>query len=190
MDTEALRTLIASYSDEELQPFLLYANRHGLYADDYPADIAASLADGWTLAADAETIERLLFVKSIHKLGYSSFMIERPRRMQAGRLCIAPLKNDLDAILWMQTAKDTFDAGPAGIIETLQRWRRYCSLRLAGAGLIWIKLDFETLPEDIAAFSESVIRFCPEIIAGSIESADDLAEMLHDERSLALYWKY
>jgi hypothetical protein len=187
---EALAELIKKYTSDEPMDFPTYLRHKKREPDEYPLPLRNDIKNGWVVAASSEAIERMIFAKSFRALGYETFIVEKPRAdNEFGRIAVAPLKNDLEAILWMESGHDFDETQPVEIVKTLADWRDYCDFHVIGAGINWVLVDFESLPNNVEAFAGMIIDFCPDVLGGTIRNEHDLAEVLQEERTLTLRWR-
>ncbi|MCL2521010.1 MAG: DUF4253 domain-containing protein [Spirochaetaceae bacterium] len=185
-----LNELIKKYTASEPIDFPSYLKQKKRELADYPMPVKEDVKKGYVVAANAEMMERMLYAKSFRQLGYETFIVEKPRgEADLGFIAIAPLNNDLEAILWLQTGLDFDPAWPIEIVKALALWRDYCNLHIIGAGLSWVEIDFETLPNNVESFANIIINFCEGVLSGPIRNAHDLAEHLQNERTITLRFK-
>ena len=187
---EELANLIKRYTQDTPIDFPTYLQQRRRYVADYPLPLRNEIQNGYVVLADGEMLERMLYAQSFRQLGYQTFIIEKPRPdYDFGRIAVAPLKNDLEALLWMQTGYDFDEMQPAELVKTLASWRDYCNFKLIGVGLSWVEIDFESLPNNLEAFANIIIEFCPDVLGGRVRNEYDLAEQLQNERCIILRFR-
>jgi hypothetical protein len=78
-----------------------------------------------------------------------------------------------------------YDLNTEDVIARLKQWKSLCSFRITGATGDTVDLEFDTLPEDMAAFVRDVYEFCPDLVdqgtgcvAEMVELADEVGEEL------------
>lgn len=184
-----LKELLEKYSSVEPTLFTNYLKLRKRDPEEYPPMLKDKLEKGYVLVASEDAIERMIYAKTFREFGMSTFIVEEPKDNKDGLIAIAPLQNDLEAILWLLTGYHIEETMPADIIKTLAKWRDYCSFRVEGAGLDWVKLDFETLPTDTLKFAAIILDFCPSL-KNSIGKEAVISEHLLSERKITLKWKY
>jgi hypothetical protein len=185
-----LETLIGKYTQAEVIDFPTYLQHKKREASSYPLPLRNDIKAGYVVVASSEAIERMIYAKSFRQLGYETFIVEKPSNDNAmGRIAIAPLKNDLEAILWIGSGLDFDESLPVEIVKTLALWRDYCSFNVIGAGTNWVLIDFESLPSNVETFAAMIIEFCPNVLTSAIRNERDLAELLQNERTLTLRWR-
>jgi hypothetical protein len=146
------------------------------YNDD---SIAGYDAQGLCALVPRERLEEALDQarKYLQGRAYAVFWSPRPEDgLGREELCVIAEGDFYAPLLLRNTDGANYDLLLDDIIARLESWREGCEFEITGAGLDFVSLLFETLPEDVCAFAEDIYRFCPDVVeqgVGLISEEDD-----------------
>lgn len=110
---------------------------------------------------------------------YMAFYSERSVHGD-NEIVVLKTSDQFDLVRLKATSAGNYDLDNIDIIVRLQQWQKLCRFRIVGAGHDWVIVEFETIPDDINAFSEEIYDFCPDTIDQHFGCFGDMADAMEE----------
>ena len=85
-------------------------------------------------------------------------------------------RESLEVVRNAQTEAPNFNLDTEQIVARLKEWQAICTLRVVGADVDSVDIEFDTLPKDMDDFVEELCDFCPDVVDHGIASIRDMIE--------------
>jgi len=128
------------------------------------------------------------YVKEMQAMGYQLFRQERGYNYSWDRMAIIKSSNKYDILNIRKTHAYTHNLSTAKIIEKLKQWDKQYGITIVGAGYNWLSLEFDRLPENLPAFADEVLAFCPDVLLFSAATVMQLQLEIKSAKALFLQW--
>lgn len=128
------------------------------------------------------------YSKKLQDMGYQLFRQERGYDYAWDRLAIIKSSNKYDILNIRKTHAYTHNLSTEKIIEKLKQWDKRYGITIVGAGYNWLNLKFDRLPENLPAFADEVLAFCPDVLLYSAATVTQLQQEIKSVKTLFLQW--
>lgn len=148
------------------------------------------LVGGLSFIASEQQAEKFIdeYYKKFKARGYYVFRQERGYNYISDRVGIIKSTDQFDILRIRKTHAYTHNLSTLQIIEKLKQWNNRYGIDLIGAGYNWLNFRFNKTPENMSAFANEVLDFCPDVLLFSAGTVDQLQQSIKTDRALFLQW--
>ena len=147
---------------------------------------------GFSFAIYSQSANKIVrqFEKNLTPMGIQVFRSEQYFDIQGkpDRISIVKTADQFDILRMQETNGDNYEISNEKVIAKVKEWDQRFGLRIIGAGLDWLEIDFINQPKDIQEFAEEVYTFCPDVVDQGAAKVESLANEMKKTNTLYLWW--